>query len=70
MAIPGEKVIHGEVDIRLILEKIFHISLVYWRNTALSSLAIHTVWLRPAALSCTNTPTLLMKSFYQELGRI
>ena len=47
--------------------KIFHISLVYWRNTALSSLAIHTVWLRSAALSCTNIPALLIKSFYQEL---
>ncbi len=49
------------------LIKIFHISLVYWRNTALSSLAIHTVWLRSSALSCTNIPALLIKSFYQEL---
>ena len=49
------------------LIKIFNISLVYWRNTALSSLAIHTVWLRSAALSCTNIPALLIKSFYQEL---
>ena len=48
------------------LIKIFNISLVYWRNTALSSLAIHTVWLRSSALSCTNIPALLIKSFYQE----
>ena len=49
------------------LIKIFNISLVYWRNTALSSLAIHKVWRRSAALSCTNIPALLIQSFYQEL---
>ena len=49
------------------LIKIFNISLVYWRNTALSLLAIHKVWRRSAALSCTNIPALLIQSFYQEL---
>ena len=48
------------------LIKIFKISLVYWRNTALSSLAIHKVWRRSSALSCANIPSLLIQSFYLE----
>ena len=63
----GEELVHFQFYCEDFHSKIFHISLVYWRNTALSSLAIHTVWLRSSALSCTNIPALLIKSFYQEL---